>query len=470
MFGKQLKSAKKNKLLEIIAVGKVTQNSLNIVPLGDIFEKTEFFSALKQKSVSDEDYETSYYLWKILKMRNHSDMNNLYHVQDIISLCEIIVNRFQLMQDKYRFNPRKSNSASSLSGCKERDISKIIIDLRTNNENVELFEKTLTGGFSCVNTRLSFDTEILLPNVEKPDKDDWKDYGYKVAYNLKLEGEEKYNTKRVISKILKLDKNNQYGYATTKPFPTGGIKKHKPPDWRKLNLMLETVDLDDPVGNLFVVDIFYDYENANPKQKLYNEIFLPIIEKQKNYRCNERSVYQLIELYSETDKGAPRSYCPMPKAHATLFSKKFQPLYLEHLNILIGRAGRKVTKIYAHYSFEQERFKKNFILMNQRSRQTAKNAVEKDFFKLLNNANFGNDCRNNIDNCTFVPLFGELNEVTYLKKYYDMFDKNIAKFVSSDLLKQDAEVQYNDALMQLSKDDPYREIKLAALINKKTKV
>ena len=51
-----------------------------------------------------------------------------------------------------------------------------------------------------------------------------------------------------------------------------------------------------------------------------------------------------------------------------------------------------------------------------------------------------------------------------------MFDKNIAKFVSSDLLKQDAEVQYNDALVQLSKNDPYREIKLAALINKKTKV
>ena len=129
----------------------------------------------------------------------------------------------------------------------------------TNNENVELFEKTLTGGFSCVNTCLSFDAEILLPNFEKPDKDNWKDYEYKVAYNLKLEGEEKYTIKRVISKILNLDENNQYGYAMTKSLPTGGIKKHKPPDWRKLNLMLETTDLDDPVGHLFVVGIFYDY-------------------------------------------------------------------------------------------------------------------------------------------------------------------------------------------------------------------
>ena len=35
--------------------------------------------------------------------------------------------------------------------------------------------------------------------------------------------------------------------------------------------------------------------------------------------------------------------------------------------------------------------------MNQKSRQKSKNDVEKDFFKLMNNSNFGYDCRNNID-------------------------------------------------------------------------
>ena len=32
---------------------------------------------------------------------------------------------------------------------------------------METFEKTLSGGFSCVNTRLSFDSEILMPNLTK---------------------------------------------------------------------------------------------------------------------------------------------------------------------------------------------------------------------------------------------------------------------------------------------------------------
>ena len=69
----------------------------------------------------------------------------------------------------------------------------------------------------------------------------------------------------------------------------------------------------------------------------------------------------------------------MPKADATSFSKNAQPLHLEHLKILIGRAGWKVTKLYVHYMFEQERFKKEFISMNQHSRQTAKNSIEKKF-------------------------------------------------------------------------------------------
>ena len=74
-------------------------------------------------------------------MRNLSDMNDLYDAQYVILLFEIIENRFQLMQDKYGFNSRKCNTASTLRGSIERDLSKMIISLPTNNEYFELFEK-----------------------------------------------------------------------------------------------------------------------------------------------------------------------------------------------------------------------------------------------------------------------------------------------------------------------------------------
>ena len=67
--------------------------------------------------------------------------------------------------------------------------------------------------------------------------------------------------------------------------------------------------------------------------------------------------------------------------------------------------------------------------MNQRSRQNAKNPIEKDFYKLMNNSNFGYDCRNNLDNYQFVSIFDELQENTYLKRYYNYFDLKVSSFV-----------------------------------------
>ena len=72
-------------------------------------------------------------------------MNDLYNAQDVILLCEIIENRFQQMCEKFGYNPRKCNSASTLSGCVQRDLSKVTITLPTKIEHAEIFEKSLIG-------------------------------------------------------------------------------------------------------------------------------------------------------------------------------------------------------------------------------------------------------------------------------------------------------------------------------------
>ena len=54
-------------------------------------------------------------------------------------------------------------------------------------------------------------------------------------------------------------------------------------------------------------------------QITYNEIYLPIIEKQKIINPCERSIYQLLEQYSTTNKGKPKSCRATKKAHATMF-------------------------------------------------------------------------------------------------------------------------------------------------------
>ena len=101
--------------------------------------------------------------------------------------------------------------------------------------------------------------------------------------------------------------------------------------------------------------------------------------------------------------------------------------------------------------------------MNQKSRQESKNSIEKDFYKLMNNLNFGYDCRNNIDNCEFVPIFGEYNEITFISRYHNNFDQKVSQFVTSDLLKKQIEEKFNDKLIKLDPEDRFYEIKLQTI-------
>ena len=128
----------------------------------------------------------------------------------------------------FKFNPKKCNFSSSFSGFVHRDKSKYLIALPTDSEQVKLFERTLIGSLSCVNTRLAFDSKIPLP---KNGRDN-----FKLIYDIKT-GTGMIEKKRVTTKILKMDENNQYGNAMTKPLQYGCIKnlKKSPPF---ANLML----------------------------------------------------------------------------------------------------------------------------------------------------------------------------------------------------------------------------------------
>ena len=87
--------------------------------------------------------------WQTLNLKKLSDLSNINNFQDTISLCGMFENRAKEMIKKFPYNPRKCTSASSLSGCIHRYLSKDIIALQAQAEIVELFEETFMGGFIC---------------------------------------------------------------------------------------------------------------------------------------------------------------------------------------------------------------------------------------------------------------------------------------------------------------------------------
>ena len=139
--------------------------------------------------------------YRTMKLKDLGELNKIYNFQNTIILCEIFEQRSMHLQKLFKYNSWKCNSASSFSGRVHRDKSKYCIALSTDAEHVRVYERTLTGGFRCINTRLAFDTEILT--------DDNKNE--KVLFDLHIDG--KNQTKRISTKLSKTDENNQYRLA-----------------------------------------------------------------------------------------------------------------------------------------------------------------------------------------------------------------------------------------------------------------
>ena len=185
-------------------------------------------------------------------------------------------------------------------------------------------------------------------------------------------------------------------------------KKESPPSLIEFSRILDGPSHDNTLGHLFIVDITFN--NINPKTLLFNELYPPIFEKNKKMELLERSTIQLlIIMVRSEDKEKINCFLYSSKTHSTLKAKKYINFYAEDLHFLITGAGWLVTHIYKHYTFEQSKFKKDFVVMNQKARQKATSSVERYFYMLLNNSNFDIHCRNNIDNCLLTPLYDDTN-------------------------------------------------------------
>ena len=107
--------------------------------------------------------------------------------------------------------------------------------------------------------------------------------------------------------------------------------------------------------------------------------------------------------------------------------------------------------------------------MNQKSRQTASSKVEKDFYKLLNNSNFGIDCRNNIDNCYLELIYDDIDEIGFIKQYKENLfsDESYREFFSPAMMRDEIENRFENRFFKLNKNYPTYEARVAYLKREK---
>ena len=158
--------------------------------------------------------------------------------------------------------------------------------------------------------------------------------------------------------ILYLDANNLYGWAMSKGLPSGGFRWL---DWNEA-VEWERIVETEGVGCFLEVDLEYPAEMHD-----------------------EHNDFPL----------APESLVlnGFPKRTQNLMEKKRMVLHGENLKQYLS-LGIKLKKVWRVLMFQEEAFMKVYIDKNTKLRMEAKNAFEKDFFKLMNNSVFGKPMEN----------------------------------------------------------------------------
>ena len=168
-----------------------------------------------------------------------------------------------------------------------------------------------------------------------------------------------------------------YGLSMSKPLP---YKKFK---WSNDASEGMTLNENDLKTGIYEVDIEIP-ENLHNKFKDFS-----VCPDIKSIDENNSSDYQkylndkLNTKYNEKDK----------KLILDLLPKKNYKVYYKNLEYYL-KLGIKVTKVHKILTFDEKSFLKEYIDLNTNLRKYAKNDLEKDLFKLINNAIFGKSMEN----------------------------------------------------------------------------
>ena len=73
------------------------------------------------------------------------------------------------------------------------------------------------------------------------------------------------------------------------------------------------------------------------------------------------------------------------------------------------------------------------------------------------------DCKNNTNNTKFQPIIDEVNEISYIKKYFNLFDNRVSKFVNTDILEKQVNQKFEQNISTVKHDDPFKTAHIKCL-------
>lgn len=306
-----------------------------------------FYSRLYGSDCSVKDYKQAEKVWEHFHCNTLLDYHNLYLKSDVNLLADIIHNFRNACFENYKLDFCYYYTAPGLSFDAMLKMTKIELELLTEQEMYEFCESGIRGGLSQISTR------------------------HAVANNKYMKN---YDESKPDSSIVYLDANNLYGWAMSQYLPCKDFQWNTE-EWNKEKIM--SIEKDSETGYMLEVDLhipehLHDYFNN----------YVPCPESVKVNK-SELNAWQQ-ENYTESNV---RKLC------CSFNDRTNYVVNYRYLQLALS-LGVELVRVKRVLQFTQTDFLKKYIIKNTDLRKDAKNDFEKDFFKLMNNSVFGKTMEN----------------------------------------------------------------------------
>ena len=288
--------------------------------------KEDFYSKLYDEEISDEDYQHALKVWNTFNCQTLQDYHNLYLQTDVLLLADVFENFRKTCLKYYKLDPCHYYTVPGLAWDACFKETKQEIQLLKDYDILMMFEQGTRGGISHISKR------------------------YAEANNKYMKD---FDETKPSTFIQYLDANNLYGSAMSQKLPTHGFKWI---DVDKTSVLKLLEKKDTNQGFIFEVDLEY----PSSLWKSHND-------------------YPLAPERIKIDKVDKLICSFLPKKNYVLHYKKFEAISRRGNDTQKSTSWVKVLST----TLDGALYQKKYYL-----RKGAKNAFEKDFFKLMNNSPF----------------------------------------------------------------------------------
>jgi hypothetical protein len=284
-------------------------------------------------------------------MKTTKDYHDLYLETDVLLLADIFEKFRKTCLKNYKHDPAHYLSAPGLSWDAFLKRSGAEIELVSNMDMFQFFEKGMRGGVSYIAHR------------------------YAKANNKYMRT---YDKNKQSNYIMYLDANNLYGWAMSQPLPYGDFEWVENPE----EVNHKDYLADSERGMVLEVDLEY------PKKLHRMHNGYPLAPESKEITKDMLSDYarEIADKYNISVGG-------VRKLVSTLGPRKKYVLHARNLELYLAY-GMKLTKMHRAVTFKQSKWLADYIDYNTKMRTVSKNTFEKNFFKLMNNSIYGKTMEN----------------------------------------------------------------------------